>query len=86
MAAKELTPEQIELREKRREEIALKKAQDIANAERDAPIRARFHAWLEGAGFRKFETPPLGSVYPGAHIETLWEAYLDATLSERTGK
>lgn len=27
--------------------------------------------------------PPPGTSYSGAHIEDLWEAYLDATLRER---
>lgn len=78
-----LTPEQHQQQEQRRQESQRKKAEAIANAERDAPIRARFHAWLEASGFRKFETPPPGSSYPGSHIETLWEAYLDATMKER---
>ena len=78
-----LTPEQHQQQEQRRQEFDRKKAEAIANAERDAPIRARFHSWLEASGFRKFETPPHGSAYPGSHIEMLWEAYMDATMKER---
>jgi len=83
MATKKTTPEQLQQREQRRQESERKKAEAIANVERDAPIRARFHAWLEASGFRKYETPSPGSSYPGSHIETLWDAYIDATMKER---
>lgn len=83
IAAKPVSPEQLQEREQLRQMRERKKAEAIANAERDAPIRARFHAWLEGAGFREFETPPLGYSYSSSHVQTLWEAYLDATLQER---
>ena len=58
-------------------------AADLANADRDAPIRQRFHAWLESEGFGPQVTPKPGSTYPGAHTQTLWECYLAATLAER---
>lgn len=86
MSAKTLTPEQLQERENRRQELQIKKAEAFANAERDAPIRARFHDWLESAGFRRFDTPALGYSYPSSHVEALWEAYVDATLREREGQ
>jgi hypothetical protein len=86
MSAKTPTLEQLRERENRLQELQIKKAEGIANAERDAPIRARFHDWLESAGFRRFNTPPLGASYPSSHVETLWEAYVDATLREREGQ
>lgn len=49
-------------------------------------IRERFHEWMERAGFRPMPIPKPGRSYPGSHIETLWEAYLDATLRERNGR
>ena len=58
-------------------------AADLANADRDAPIRARFNDWLEGAGFAPQATPHPGTTYPGAHTQTLWECYLAAALAER---
>ena len=59
-------------------------AADLANADRDTPIRARFNDWLEGAGFAPQATPHPGTTYPGAHTQTLWECYLAATLAERS--
>lgn len=56
---------------------------DLANAVRDAPIRARFHKLLIEEGFREHETPCPGSVYPGSHVQTLWRFFLLATLMER---
>ncbi len=79
IAAKPVTPEQQEERERKR-------AEDIANAERDAPIRARFHDWIERSGFRPMPIPEPGRSYSGSHMETLWAAYLDATLKERAAK
>lgn len=46
--------------------------------------RARFHEWMERSGFRPMPIPKPGRSYHGSHIETLWEAYLDATLRERS--
>lgn len=86
VAAKKPTPEQLQHRELRRQNCEQKKAEAIANTERDAPIRVRFHEWMERAGFRTMPIPEPGSFYPGAHLETLWKAYLDATMRERTGK
>lgn len=83
IAAKPIRPEQLQEREQRRQEIERKKAEAIANTERDAPIRARFHAWMKLSGFQPMPIPEPGRSYPGSHIETLWEAYLDATLKER---
>jgi hypothetical protein len=83
IAAKTITPEQLQQREELRQEREQKKAEAFANAERDAPIRIRFHAWIERAGYRPLATPEIGHSYPGAHTEAMWEAYLDATLSER---
>jgi hypothetical protein len=51
--------------------------------ERDTPIRQRFHDFLETEGFRRYETPPLGSSYNGSHVDLLWTCYLAATLTER---
>ncbi len=56
---------------------------DLLNAERDAPIRARFHALLVAEGFREHVTPNPGDSYPGSHVQTLWEFFLAATLMER---
>jgi hypothetical protein len=56
---------------------------DLANAARDAPIRAVFHAWLESEGFAPQATPAPGSSYMGSHLQTLWECWLAATLNER---
>lgn len=83
IASRPVTMEQLQEREQRRKALEHKRAEAIANAERDAPIRARFHAWLERAGFRTFPIPQPGQSYPGSHIEAMWEAYLDATLQER---
>lgn len=63
-----------------------KRSEAIANAERDGSIRTRFHAWMQQSGFRPMPIPALGCSYPGSHLETLWEAYLDATLQERAAK
>ena len=68
-----------QLRQQRQARIA----SDLANAERDAPIRARFHAWLLAEGFCEQVTPKPGSVYLGSHTQALWECYLAATLAER---
>ena len=81
-----LTPEQHQQQEQRRQESQRKKAEAIANAERDAPIRARFHEWMERSGFRIMPIPEPGRSYSGSHMQTLWEAYLDATIRERTGR
>lgn len=83
IAAKPVNPEQLQEREQRRQENERKRAEAIANAERDAPIRIRFHAWMERSGFRPMPIPEPGRSYSGSHTETLWEAYLDATLAER---
>lgn len=85
-AAVNISPEQLQEREQRRQEHEQKKADAIANAERDAPIRLRFHAWMERSGFRSMSIPEPGQSYSGSHVETLWEAYLDATLMERAEK
>ncbi len=82
-AAKPLTPEQIAQQEQRRKEFEHKRSEAIANEERDAPIRVRFHAWLEKSGYRTMPIPEPGRSYSGSHVQTLWEAYLDATLQER---
>jgi len=86
IAAQTITPEQQREREQRRQERELKKIEAIANAERDAPIRVRFHSWMERSGFRSMQIPEPGRAYSGSHTETLWEAYLDATLRERETK
>lgn len=83
IAAKPVSPEQLQEREQRRQDNERKRAEAIANAERDAPIRIRFHAWMERSGFRPMPIPEPGKSYSGSHMETLWEAYLDATLAER---
>ncbi len=82
IAAKPVTPEQQQEGEQRER----KRAEAIANAERDAPLRARFHEWMERSGFRSMPIPEPGRSYSGSHTETLWEAYLDATLREREPK
>ena len=83
IAAKPVTPEQQQERDQRIQERERKRAEAVANAERDAPIRARFHEWMERSGFRPMPIPEPGRSYSGSHMETLWEAYLDATLQER---
>lgn len=83
LAVKPLTPAQEHARVERLEAFERKRAEAIANAERDAPIRARFHEWMERSGFRPMPIPEPGRSYSGSHMETLWEAYLDATLQER---
>lgn len=83
IAAKPVSPEKLQQREKRHQEQERKLAAAVANAERDAPIRVRFHAWMERSGLRPMAIPEPGRSYSGSHIETLWEAYLDATLNER---
>jgi hypothetical protein len=65
------------------EERERKRADAIKNAQRNGPIQVRFHEWMEQAGFRPMPIPSPGKSYSGAHIEALWEAYLDATLRER---
>lgn len=62
-----------------------RRLQDLANAERDAPIRARFHAWAMTQGFvdRVLVIPAPGCSYTGSHLQELWEAWLAATLAER---
>lgn len=65
------------------EERERKRADAIKHAQRNRPIQVRFHEWMERAGFRPMPIPPPGNSYSGAHIEDLWEAYLDATLRER---
>lgn len=67
----------------RRQRHAEAVALDIANAERDAPIRELFHALLVTKGFHKHTTPAPGAGYPGSHVQTLWEFFLVATLAER---
>jgi hypothetical protein len=74
---------QEEEREFYRNERERKKAEDIENAERDAPIRIKFHAWLVKEGFKNFEIPKTGNSYPGSHVQTMWEAFRDGALSER---
>jgi hypothetical protein len=83
ITAKPVSPEQEQERKQRIEERERKRAEAITNAKRDAPIRARFHDWMERSGFRPMPIPEPGQSYPGSHMETLWEAYLDATLKER---
>jgi hypothetical protein len=51
--------------------------------ERDTPIRQRFHDFLKTEGFKRHQTPPLGSSYSGSHVDLLWTCYLAATLAER---
>lgn len=60
-----------------------KQAESSVDPKSDTVIRERFHEWMERSGFRPMPIPTPGSSYPGSHIETLWEAYLDATLRER---
>jgi len=86
IAAKPVNSEQLQQREQRRQELERKRAEAIANAERDVPIRVRFHAWMERSGFGPKPIPEPGRSYSGSHVETLWEAYLDATLAERAAK
>lgn len=86
IVAQPVSPEQLREREQQRQERERKRAEAIANTERDAPIRVRFHAWMERSGFRPMPIPELGQSYSGSHMETLWEAYLDATLRERAEK
>ena len=86
IAAKSVTSEQQRGREQRMQERERKRAEAIANAERDASIRVRFHEWMERSGFRSMPIPEPSSSYSGSHMETLWEAYLDATLRERAAK
>lgn len=86
IAARPVSPEQLQQREERRQELERKRAEAIANAERDAPIRVRFHAWMERSGYAPKPIPEPGRSYSGSHMETLWEAYLDATLQERSEK
>ena len=76
-----MTPQ--DLRLQRQAEKLQRIEADLANAERDAPIRARFHAWLEAEGFHPHTSPPPGGSYSGSHAQTLWECYLAATLEER---
>lgn len=83
IAAKSVSPAEQQKGEKRRQELELKKTEATANAERDAPIRVRFHEWMDRSGFRPVPIPEPGRSYSGSHIETLWDAYLDATLNER---
>lgn len=83
IASKPTNTEQIRQREERCQELEKMKSEAIENAERDAPIRVRFHAWLDRSGYRTMPIPDPGMPYPGAHLQTLWEAYLDATLQER---
>ncbi len=83
IANQPVTPEQHQAREQHLQERERKRAEAIINAERDAPIRVRFHDWMERSGFRDMPIPEPGHSYSGSHIETLWEAYLDATLQER---
>lgn len=86
IAAKPVSSEQQKEREQRIQERERKRAEALANAERDAPIRTRFHEWMERSGFRPMPVPTPGHSYSGSHMETLWEAYLDATLKERAAK
>lgn len=86
IAARPVSPEQLQQRVERRQELERKRAEAIANAERNAPIRVRFHAWMERSGYAPMPIPEPGRSYSGSHMETLWEAYLDATIRERTGK
>lgn len=60
--------------------------EDMLNAERDAPIRERFHKYLESEGFAPQATPAPGRCYSGSSAQTLWECYLAATLAERGAK
>lgn len=63
----------------------LERAQnDIVNAKRDAPIRERFHKYLDSEGFAPQVTPAPGATYAGSTAQMLWECYLAATLAERT--
>ena len=72
--------------EKFRVERGRKKARSIENANREAPIRLRFHTWMESNGWPPRPIPVPGSSYTGSHVEDLWDAYLDATLQERHGQ
>ena len=66
-----------------RQRHAEREAADLANAERDAPIRAAFHTLLVKEGFREHITPKPGTAYDGSHTQALWEFFLAATLAER---
>jgi hypothetical protein len=46
-------------------------------------IRERFHKYLEEQDFAPQPIPKPGRSYGGAHLQTLWEFYLHATLTER---
>jgi len=83
LAAQTVSLEQQQSRDQHLQERERKRAEAIANAERDVSIRVRFHEWMERSGFRPMPIPEPGQSYTGSHMETLWEAYLDATLNER---
>lgn len=55
----------------------------ITTSDDEQSLRQQFHDWLLGQGFAQQETPPAGKTYRGSHIETLWQCYLHATLTER---
>jgi hypothetical protein len=48
-------------------------------------IRQRFHEYLAEQGFAPQAIPQPGRTYAGSHIQTLWDFFLHATLTERTG-
>lgn len=78
--AKEIAQHRLEREATHQQAIAA----DLASAERDAPIRERFHAYLvKHEGFALQTTPAPGRYYPGAHAQMLWECWLAATLAER---
>jgi hypothetical protein len=60
----------------------------MQNNTSEALLREKFHDLLESQGFRRFETPPIGyngkpSVYPGSHVQALWECWVEATQQEQ---
>lgn len=66
-----------------KEERSARRAHDIENLERDAPIREAFHAFAIAQGFREPEVPRPGDSYSGSHIDLLWHCFRHATLAER---
>lgn len=65
------------------EERAARRANDIENLERDAPIRQAFHVFAVSQGFSEPEVPRPGDSYKGSHIDLLWHCFRHATLVER---
>lgn len=82
IAAKPFTAKQLNEREALLLARKLKKAEDTANAERDAPIRIQFHQWLEKEGFKNFDIPKIGYSYPSSHVQSMWEAFKAGALTK----